>query len=247
KNLFGVRITSSHSCSLELRSNGFYDVVHPTLARNTDGTFKALYIFPEIINKIAKAQNVELVIVKRWGFNSIFGGFDPSKEFYQTNFWEIENNDSLQFADLIRQRKIAFLGTHDLIAHVAGIDQKHWPLLQEISNKVYNVIKNYFSSVRKPSIASLILPYTIGVILDDLAQPPSYSSPGHIAVLNELVDRLSKNQISADLRTILSDFPIHFQKVIQLSRTKDIESDHFKIVKNVDSLIREIQRSTFTI
>ncbi|MGZ3825875.1 MAG: hypothetical protein ACXVCR_13035, partial [Bdellovibrio sp.] len=177
----------------------------------------------------------------------IFGGFDPSKEFYQTNFWEIENNDSLQFADLIRQRKIAFLGTHDLIAHIAGIDQKHWPLLQEIADKVYNAITNYFSSVLKPSIASLILPYTIGVILDDLAQPPSYSSPGHIAVLNELVDSLSKNQIAADLRTILSDFPIHFQKVIQLSRTKNIENDHFKIVKNVDSLIREIQRSTFTI
>ena len=244
RGLTGLRVFSVDSSSLELRAKGFYDVIHPQLSANPDGTLHSLYIFPEIIAKIAEGEGIELVLVKSWGVNSIFGGFDPSQGYYQTNFWEIENNDALKFADLVRQGKVAFLGTHDLIAHIAGLDQKHWPLLKENAEKVYAAISVYFKSANKPSVASLILPYTIGVVLDDLAQPPSYSSKNHIAVLNELLQKIAKNEIPAGLPSLLTTFPQSFQKVVDLSRTTGAEDNPDAIQSLLDKFVKEVLTSS---
>ena len=243
-HLFGLRIWSADTKSLELRTPGFYEVVHPVFSKNEDGTLHSLYIFPEIINEIAKSNGVELVLVKTWGLNSIFGDFDPTKGYYQTNFWEIENNDALKFSDLIRQGKVAFMGTHDLIAHIAGIDKSHWPGLKYSAGRVYESISTYFKSSTKPSIASLILPYTIGVVLDDLAQPPSYGSASHLAVLDKLILRISKNEIPAHLPTMLIQFPESFQKIIELSRTAGIEQRPIEINSAIDIMTSEILRAS---
>lgn len=239
-NLFGVHIFSTDSQHLELRIKGFYDVVHPKLSRNEDGTFHSLFVFPEIINEIALTEGVELVLVKSWGMNSLFGGFDPSKGYYQTNLWEIENNDVLKFSDLTRKGQIAFLGTHDLIAHIGGVDRAHWDLLRKIANEVFESLHAYFSLTPNPSVSSLILPYTIGVVLDDLAQPPSYSSAGHLAVLKELLSQVDKRAIPPDLKTMLIQFPSSFQKIIELSRTSGIDLEPGKIKIAVQSMIHEI-------
>tara|TARA_B110001454_G_scaffold181094_1_gene174967 strand:+ start:19187 stop:20143 length:957 start_codon:yes stop_codon:yes gene_type:complete len=246
RGLFGVRIYSSESRRLTLRTSGFYDVVHPELSFNSDGTLHSLYVFPDIIHRIAKSHGVDLVLVKTWGMNSIFGGFDPSKGYYQTNFWEIENNDSIKFADLIRHSQIAFLGTHDLIAHIAGIDQSHWPLLKTLADRVYHSIHSYFKNTQKPTIASLILPYTLGVVLDDLAQPPSYSSLSHMAVLEELIARLGKNEIAPNQPTLLTEFPKSFQTIIDLSRTADIQQTPELYQTKIQSLVQEILSASIT-
>ena len=242
--LFGLRVFSVDNQRLELRAKGFYEVVHPQLSTNEDGSLHSLFIFPEIISKIVKSEGVELVLVKSWGKNSIFGGFDPSKGYYQTNFWEIENNDALKFADLVRQGKVAFMGTHDLVAHIAGIDRSHWSLLKRNAERTYQAIQSYFTSVEKPSISALILPYTIGVILDDLAQPPSYGSKNHIAVLDELLAKLLKKEIPANLPTLLTQFPESFQKIIDLSRTAGIEKNSVEIKRTVHLLVQEVLRSS---
>jgi hypothetical protein len=242
--LFGLRIFSVDSDRLELRTKGFYEVVHPHLSANEDGTLHSLFIFPEIINKIAQSEGIELVLVKSWGTNSIFGGFDPSKGYYQTNFWEIENNDALKFSNLIRQGQVAFMGTHDLVAHIAGIDQSHWPLLKKNADRVYEAIDSYFKSTPKPSISALILPYTIGVVLDDLAQPPSYSSKNHIAVLDELLWKISRNEIPPNLPTLLTQFPESFQKIIDLSRTPNIEQNPAEIRTTINSMVQEIIKAS---
>ena len=238
--LFGLRVISTDSCQLELRTKGFYDVVHPKLSKNQDGTLHSLFIFPKIVNEIARSEGVELVLVKSWGENTIFGGFDPSKGYYQTNFWEIENNDGLKFADLVRHGQLPFLGTHDLIAHIAGMDRHHWPLLKQNAARVYQSIHSYFMSSGTKSIASLILPYTLGVVLDDLAQPPSYSSKSHLAVLDELLLKISRNDISASLPTLLMQFPKSFQKIIALSRTPNIEQKPFEVRAAINALVQEI-------
>lgn len=239
-NVFGVHIFSTDSQRLELRTKGFYDVVHPKLSRNPDGTFHSLYVFPEIIADIAALEGIDLVLVKSWGMNSIFGGFDPSKGYYQTNMWEIENNDALRFSDLTRQGKIAFMGTHDLIAHIAGVDRHHWKLLKQNAQRVYESLQKYFYQTTRPSVASLILPYTIGVVLDDLAQPPSYSSPGHLAVLDELLSQLDRNIVPPHLKTMLMQFPSSFQQIIELSRMPGIEKNPVRIKMAIQSMIQEI-------
>ncbi len=238
--LFGVRIFSLDSQRLELRTKGFYEVIHPELSCNEDGTLHSLFIFPEIIYKIAGLQNIELVLIKSWGMNSLFGGFDPSKGYYQTNFWEIENNDALLFSNLIRQGKLAFMGTHDLIAHIAGVDHVHWPLLKSNAERVNTAIAWYFKSVSKPNISALILPYTIGVVLDDLAQPPSYSSKTHLAVLDELLYRISKNEITPDLPSLLTQFPESFQTIIDLSRSARTVKGSVEIKNAVQAMVQEI-------
>lgn len=240
KELVGLRIYSTRSKELDLRTPGFFEVVHPELSRNQNGSLHSLFIFPEIINKIAKSEGVELVLVKSWGKNTIFGGFDPTKGFYQTNFWEIENNDALKFADLVRNGKIAFMGTHDLIAHIAGIRKQHWPLLKLNAERVFQSINAYFNSNASPSISALILPYTLGVILDDLAQPPSYSSLSHQAVLDELLLKMETNEIPANLPTLLTRFPRQFQEIINLSRTPKIETQINRIRNTINTLVKEI-------
>lgn len=238
--LSGLRIYSTDTRRMELRTRGFYDVVHPLLSVNADGSLHSLFIFPQIVAKIAKSQGVDLVLVKSWGRNSIFGGFDPSQGYYQTNFWELQNNDALKFADLVRRGSLAFLGTHDLIAHIAAVDSGQWPSLKENAEKVYQAILAYFRSVKNPSVSALILPYTIGVVLDDLAQPPSYGSKSHIAVLGLLLAKLARNEIPANLPTLLTRFPDSFQKIIELSRESGVEEKPAKIQAVIDLMIREI-------
>lgn len=218
KGLTGVRIWSQQSTRLEIRTPGFKDLLHPSFSFNDDGTIKQLVLFPELISKIAKTQGIETVIVKRWAGNTIFGGFDSTKGFYQTNFWELENNDSLLFADLTRNGQVAFLGTHDLIAHICGIKRESWTLLKKQAQLVYTEIKSYFEGAEKPSVASMILPYTIGVVLDDLAQPPTYGSKSHAAFLEVLLDNLKNQIVTADLKTVIAEFPSAFELIILNSR-----------------------------
>jgi hypothetical protein len=239
-NLAGVRIFSLDTQNLSLRAAGFNELIHPQLSTNPNGTFHSLYVFPEIIHKIAGIHGIDLVLVKSWGINSIFGGFDPAEGYYQTNFWELENNDALKFSDLIRQGQLAFLGTHDLIAHIAGANDRHWSQLKVLAQNVHETLLEYFKSVPKPTISALILPYTIGVILDDLAQPPSYGSKSHQALLTELLLRVAQKQIPANISTLLTDFPKSFQDIIELSRRGGIEKNKREIVRIVNALIREI-------
>ncbi len=245
--LNGLKIYSAETARLELRLAGFNEMVHPTLAKNNDGTFQALYIFPEIIQQISAKQGVELVLVKTWGNNSIFGGFDPSKGYYQTNIWEIQNNDVFQFTRLLTNGQIAFLGTHDLIAHIAGIKRSEWLELKKTAQTVLSALSNYFQNISRPSLASLILPYTIGVVLDDLAQPPSYSSQSHLAVLSALLDHLEKKEILPKSPVQLLKFPTSFQKIIELSRTSFALQSELVINTSIQSLVNEIQTATVLI
>lgn len=240
--LTGVRIWSEVSARLEVRARGMRDLLFPAHSFNADGTIEQLLIFPELVARILESQGVQAVVVRSWAMNSIFGGFDPSKEYYQTNFWEIENNDTLLFAKLVAEGKLALLGTHDLIAHAAGVRADAWLGLKQSAARVRLTIETYFASVRQPSIASLILPYTIGVILDDLAQPPTYDSPAHLAMLDALLEELDRRTIPADLPTYIREFPGAFQGVIELSRTPGIEREPERIRKETRGLADEIRR-----
>lgn len=217
---FGVEIECSLTDRLEVKAYGVRELLHPDYSFHEDGTIKKLVIFPEAVAKIASLQNITLVIVKDWAMNTIFGGFDPQKGYYQTNFWELENNDTLLFSGLIKNRQIAFLGTHDFIAHVANVNESKWDDLVKLAERVERLVRNLISTTKTPTMASLILPYTAGVILDDLAQPPSYGSLSHQVVLEEVLNRIEDASIPSDLPSTLSRFPKSFEKVILLSRSE---------------------------
>ncbi len=189
-------------------------------------------------------QGVELTIVRDWALNSIFAGFDPQKEYYQTNFWELENNDTLLFAKLIKSKQLAFLGTHDFIAHVANINREAWERLPFLAKNVEEKIKNLISETKVPTMASLILPYTAGVILDDLAQPPSYDSENHLIVLDAVLDSIERKDIPSDYLCTLSRFPRVFEDIILLSRSKlNAIQTRMKAKEFVNKIVEDIKKS----
>lgn len=240
KDKIGVRISSSQSSSLEIRIRGFRSLVHPSLSENADGSYHQIVIFPEIIANIAALEDVELVIVKPWALNSIFGGFSSTEEYYATNFWELETNDSTLFAELLQEKRLALLGTHDLIAHVAGITREAWETLPEYARWVQEGIQAYLGN-KEPSIPDLVLPYTVGVILDDLAQPPSYQSLSHITMLKELLRAM---EVPSDQQKskVLLKYPSIFEQVIRLSRDKTITQERAQGL--VRKFLQELKEST---
>lgn len=240
EGLVGVSVQSAQSSRIDVRARGMRDLLHPKFSFNPDGTVRELVIFPELVARILAGRGVEAVMVRSWGMNSIFGGFDPSKGYYQTNFWELENNDSLLFSALVKEGRLALLGTHDFIAHAAGVRSEVWVELKPFADRVHRGISEYLRGVSRPSIAALILPYTLGVVLDDLAQPPSYGSKSHIAVLEELLREIERRPIPANFPTLLRKFPTQFQTIIDLSRTFGIERDPGRITATVRQMSREI-------
>ncbi|MCB9091197.1 MAG: hypothetical protein H6621_10845 [Halobacteriovoraceae bacterium] len=244
KNSYGVEIESTFSKSLEIKAYGVRELLHPDYSFNPDGTVKSLVIFPEAVFKIAALKGIELTIVRDWAINSIFGGFDPQKEYYQTNFWELENNDTILFARLIKNKQLAFLGTHDFIAHVANIRSEPWEKLSQTAQSVEMKIKKIIAEVEVPTIASLILPYTAGVILDDLAQPPSYDSKNHNLVLDTVLESIDRNDVPANYPCTLSKFPKTFEQIILLSRSKMKQDKVIEKAKElVETMVREIKSS----
>src|SRR6185312_15213328 len=109
-------------------------------------------------------------IVPQWGLNTIFGGFDGSLHYYQTNLWELDNNDTLRFARLLHKRLIPILGTHDLTAHISGVRHEEVQKLALLGERIADSIERYFDGIRAQARtrASLIIPYLVGVLLDDL-------------------------------------------------------------------------------
>lgn len=61
-----------------------------------------------------------------------------------------------------------------------------------------------------------------------------------MAVLDELLRKISKNEIPANLPTLLTQFPESFQKIIDLSRTPNIEQKPAVVKAAINDLVHEI-------
>ena len=219
----GVRIWAIGHTRLDLKLNGIRELLHPTFSFNPDGTIQQCVFFPESIAKIAKLQGVDLVLVREWAVNTVFGGFDRGKLFYETNTWELVQNDALRYSGLLENRQIAFLGTHDLSAHIAGISRTAIDDLYLLGSETRKRFNRYFGRMKRPSIYSLVLPYAAGVLLDDLAQPRNYGSPGRQFVLEHVMDLLDRRTIDPSEPKLLARFPDSYEKLIQLARNTDFE------------------------
>lgn len=217
----GVRLWAPGHDRLDLRFKGIRALLHPRFSFREDGSLFQCVFFPASIAAILALEGTDLVLVRQWGMNTLFGGFDPAKHYYQTNFWELENNDTLRFAKLIENRRIPFLGTHDLVAHIAGVRQEAWAGLTRTARQVREALEGYFREIRVPTIASLVIPYTVGVLLDDLAQPPNYDAPGRHILIEEGLRAIEARSIDPAEPRILTRFPAAYETVIRLARDPD--------------------------
>lgn len=238
----GVRIWVDGHSRLDLKLNGIRELMHPTFSFNSDATIQQCVIFPESIAKIARLQGAELVLVREWALNTIFGGFDRSRPFYETNAWELVQNDALRFSGLLENRQIAFLGTHDLSGHISGISRTAIDDLQILGAGTRDRFERYFERMTRPSVYSLVLPYAAGVILDDLAQPRNYGSPGRHFVLERIMELLDRRVIDPTQPKLLTRFPDHYEKLIRLARETDFEKIRNGTSAHCEALVLEINQ-----
>jgi len=213
---FGVRIWSSASQGIMIDHPTLEHLLHPEFSYNEMGEVHQLVFFPEIIASISYLERVDPVIVKKWALNTIFGGFDPTKNFYVTNHWEIMQNDGLRMAGLLKNRQIPFMGTHDLCAHVSGVDKKSYDLLSMVAGKHLSVL----STGDQSSYNHLFVPYLMGMLIDDLAQPRNYGCPFRIKVLDELAALQMWVVKYLEPAQELSKFPDAFGEIIEETRVE---------------------------
>ncbi len=236
----GVRLWSKEHDRLEIRLVGLRALLDPRFSFREDGTLYQCVFFPASLAKIAALEDTELVIVRDWALNTIFGNFDPAKSYYQTNFWELENNDALRFARLLEARKLPLLGTHDLVAHIAGARAEAWPDLSARATKVRETLERYFGTLRAPTIASLVLPYLIGVLLDDLAQPPNYGAIGRRVVIDQALEAVASGRIDPRRPFALTRFPESYEKAVQIARDSNLDALALRAKTAVDAIVAEI-------
>ncbi len=243
----GVRIRAKGVQSIDIQFRGIQELLHPTLSFDVDGKLQQLVIFPASVARILEQRGVNAVLVRPWALNTIFGRFDPKMHFYETNMWELTNVDTSLFARLISQRQIPFLGTHDFVAHIAATDGTRWTRLQERGREVLAVMEEYLQNAPTPSLASLVLPYLAGVLLDDLAQPVTYDDETRSVPLRVILDHLQRKSIDPNARGLLTHFPPHFAHLIELARFQDLKEVQRSAEQFVQHLVDELKRATIAL
>ena len=245
KRHFGVRIQAHGVRSFELRIKGLRSLLSPSFSIDKDGRIYQLVFFPESLASISALEGAELVIVKEWALNTVFGGFAPDKRFYETNSWELVENDALRYAQLLANRQIAFLGTHDLAGHISGLSQKAFAELQYLGQKTHLRLVEYFGQMKKPSVCSLVLPYAAGVLLDDLAQPGNYGAPGRKFAFEEIMKVIESQQIDPTTPRLLTQFPPSYERLILMARESEQERVYDEIPRICQALIAELKKFSF--
>jgi hypothetical protein len=237
---FGVRIWAEGFSHLEIRFPKLRGLLHPDYSFHPDGSLKQLVVFPAPIARWLEGQGVTAVLVKPWALNTIFGGFHPSQGYYQTNMWEMFNIDVIRYAGLVERRQVPFLGTHDLVAHVAGTQRAAWDELAPLGGRVRRHLQEYFQGVARPNPGSLILPYIAGIVLDDLAQPPCYGAPSRRHVLEEVLRLIDRSRLDPSPERVLLRFPERYEKLVNLARFGALEDILRKTRSLTEGLVEEI-------
>lgn len=236
----GVRIWGEGHDSLDPRVQGMRTLMHPEFSYNSRGEIHQCVFFPEIITWIAAFEGAELVSVKPWGINTVFGGFDPTRSYYEGNMWEFVNLDALRYARLLEKRQIVFWGTHDLVSHIAGIRKEAWPELVARGRAARILFEDYFKGSECPVPYSLVLPYALGMLLDDLAQPMNYESESRRHVVELLMDAIQTRKIKPDSKRYLLKYPPSVERLIVLARSNDAKKARDSAKGVLSDLISEL-------
>lgn len=243
KEKVGVRIWAEGHPKIELRFYGIQSLVHPELSFNDDGSLSQIVIFPEAVAKIAALEGVDVAFVRPWAMNTVFE-LHPSQSYYLTNIYELKNNDALRFASLVEKGQVPFLGTHDLVAHIAGTKAEAWQKLRERGSEVRQTLTEFLGQCSAPWIGSLILPYLAGILLDDLTQPPVYGAETRSIPLEEVLTSIRSKSIDPKLPAVLTRYPEHHEKLIELARFESL-SEVQKCAKDyVRKTVEEINWAT---
>jgi hypothetical protein len=248
---YGVRIWAAPTAGqsvrrLDPRVRGLRTLTHPEASFDADGNLHQLVFFPAVITEIAARAGAELVSVRPWGINTIFDGFDPTRSYYEGNMWEFINADAIRYARLLERRQIVFFGTHDLVSHVAGVRAEEWPGLEARGRAARERFEAYFAGVARPAPFALVLPYALGMLLDDLAQPMNYGSVSRKHVVSLLMDALDRRVIDPRASPYLLKYPPSIERLIAVARSDDPERARREGAAVLAGVVEELRRYSWS-
>ncbi|MEM7646144.1 MAG: hypothetical protein AAF203_04475 [Pseudomonadota bacterium] len=170
----------------------FSQILHP-LSLDQEGRLSQIIIFPEDVYHNYKRRQLELVIVRDWALSAFLqGNSHDSVNYFFSNEWEVKNNTAKIQTQLMKNRQLAFSGTHDLTDHLLGGQGAAWNSFMPLYQKAHSIYEHVFSEEKTPNQQELFLSYTIGVLLDDLAQPRWYQHQPHANAIELLLIFLKK-------------------------------------------------------
>lgn len=212
----GVRIRRLDGRPLVPRHPDLCHLLDPSSLDET-GALSQAVIFPKLVAQTYRKLGVELVIVRDWILRTALN-LEPSRAvgYLETNEWEVESCVAATQSSMLTRGELAFFGTHDIVDHLFGWNQKGFEFLSPLHHRA---AASLAAAAKTRARSHLLLSYLVGVALDDTAQPKWYGSPAHQFSIHFLLDQMGRPPLSEGALSI----PESFHRVA--SSMRDLSTD----------------------
>jgi len=207
-----VHIRSSQGHRLRLTIPHLNEVV----LSQEDG--RGFLLSPLFIAEYLKSRGLTPVLMRPWIEQVIFSSFDTRSERYQDQLWVLRNNDVKRFASLVADGKVVLQGMHDIVAHIAGARQEGMAYAASVAKLIDRTLTDYFGASGKGNLPSHLVPFLIGLILDDLTQMPFYESETRAAAVRFLLETMPDLVSDPQAPLLLRGFPQKMIGVLEVIR-----------------------------
>jgi hypothetical protein len=228
--LIGLRVTHRLQVPIRLTHAGLSEIAC------TDDL--SITFFPERIAKGLAENGIEPVLVRDWLVSCSFSDFNPWTTDYRAQMSELINNDAFLYSKLVSNRQMVFQSLHDIIQHSTHARSEGWVVAQQVASEIVETFDSYFGRCEKGNIPSHILPFIVGILLDDLTQSQWYGSPERINAINELLKQISKLEIDPASPKVLTRLPECIEQVFRLARAPTTSSESMS--KQINQLVDEL-------
>lgn len=177
-----------------------------------------LIISPSAIAAYVRLQGLEPVFVKAWVQQTAFSTFNLKTDRLNGQLWVLRNNDSFLYSQLVSKRQVVFQSMHDIVGHIAGIKNDGFVFASEVASLIFNKLKIYFEKKDRGNLPSHLIPFLIGLLLDELTQKPFYFSTTRTLAIKELLNSFDEYYINPQEHLILKGFPKQITEILEMVR-----------------------------
>lgn len=190
----------------------FAKILHPFSIQN--GRLSQVVIFPAQVARNYAALGIELVVVRDWALTTFLK--DTKLNYLVVNEHELHSNIALTQMDLIRHRRLAFTGTHDIGDHLLGASVSGFASCDSLLQETESVFAMAFREGKRNR--DLVLSYFVAVMLDDLVQAQWYNSSVHQSAVRRALALMRDSANLPDLSR--ATLPRSFHELVSALRDR---------------------------
>ena len=131
------------------------------------------------------------------------------------------------YSKLVSEKKIVFQSSHDIVGHIAGSKSDGISYAASIAENIHAKLHSHFGDAGRGNLPSHLFPFLIGLLLDDLTQPPNYYSDKHTQAINAFLIAIDELDIHPHDPLVLNGFPERINTILQIIREKSDFSPTF--------------------